>query len=170
MRAWCPVNPRSRFLEGYDVVFGAKDNPSFRTDWRRGLVEVNYRYQVGKIGVDSPAGWVATVDGGSGAVFVQRFKFEPNRAYPDNATVEFWHNGTGTIHAYNRQMEFGDDPDENPFVFESEMLSPFFEMQPGETFTWKYEWYATNIGGDYPVVGCNDLGVVAEPLEKRINT
>ena len=165
MRAWCPVHPRSRFLEGYDVIFGAKDNPSFRTDWRRGLVEVDYRYQVGKIGVDSPAGWVATVDGGSGAVFVQRFTFEPNRAYPDHATVEFWHNGVGKIHAYNREMAFGDDPDENPFVFESEMLSPFFEMPPGETFTWEYEWCATNIGGDYPVVACNELGVVAEPLE-----
>jgi len=165
MRAWCPVNPRSHFLEGYDVVFGAKDNPSFRTDWRRGLVEVDYRYQVGKIAVDSPAGWVATVDGSGGAVFVQRFTFEPDRAYPDNATVEFWHNGIGKIHAYNREMEFSDDPDENPFVFESEMLSPFFEMQPGESATWKYEWYATNVGGDYPVVGCNELGVVAEPLE-----
>lgn len=165
MKAWCPVHPCSRFLEGYRVMFGAKGNPSFRTDWRRGLVEVSYRYQVGKIGVDSPAGWVATVDGRSGAVFVQRFDFAPGREYPDHSSVEFWHNGVGKIHAYHRDMEFADDPDANPFVFESEVLSPFCELEPEESCTWSYTWLATNIGGDYPVLDCNEAGVVVEPLQ-----
>ncbi len=165
MKAWCPVNPSSRFVRGYDVIFGTEDNPSFRTDWRRGLVEVNYRYQVGKIGVDSPAGWVATVDGRSGAVFVQLFAFAKGQAYPDNASVEFWHNGVGKIHAYKRDMVFPDDPRENPFVFESEVLSPFRELQPGETFTWTYEWRAATVGGDYPVLACNEAGLVAVPLK-----
>ncbi len=51
MRAWCPIHPGSRYTTGYDVIFGDEDNRSFGTDWRRGLVEVNYRYEVGKIGV-----------------------------------------------------------------------------------------------------------------------
>ena len=65
-------------------------------------MRVNYQYQVGKIGLDSPAGWVATVDGASGAVFVQRFQFEPGKEYPDGSSVEFWLNGVGKIRAYQQ--------------------------------------------------------------------
>ena len=56
---------------------------------------------------------------------------------------------------------------ENPYVFESEVLSPFAKLAPGESYTWSYEWSATNIGGDFPIVGCNENGVVAEPLRAR---
>ena len=159
-----PRQPASRFPEGYQVIFGAKDNPSFRADSQQGLIAVDYRYQVGKIGVDSHAGWVATVDGTTGAAFVQVFTFEPDREYPDQASVEFWHNGIGNIRAYNRDMEMADDPANNPFVFESELLSPYFELQPGESCTWQYGWRATNIGGDHPVLACTEAGVVAESL------
>ena len=38
MRAFCPLNPRSKFPRGYDVIFGEKDNPSFRADRERGHV------------------------------------------------------------------------------------------------------------------------------------
>ena len=164
MRAFCPLNPLSKFPRGYDVIFGEKDNPSFRADRERGLVCVDYRYRVGKIGVDSPAGWVATVDGACGAVFVQRFVYEPGKDYPDGSSVEFWHNGTGKIHAYNKDMVMPETAGENPYVFESEVLSPFAKLAPGESYTWNYEWLATNIGGDFPVVACNENGVVAEPL------
>jgi len=164
MRAFCPLNPRSKFPRGYDVIFGEKDNSSFRADRERGLVCVDYRYRVGKIGVDSPAGWVATVDGACGAVFVQRFIFEPGEEYPDGSSVEFWHNGAGKIHAYNKDMVMPENTDENPYVFESEVLSPFAKLAPGESYSWSYEWLATNIGGDFPIVGCNQNGVIAEPL------
>ena len=164
MRAYCPLNPVSKFPRGYRVIFGEEDNPSFRADRERGLVCVDYRYRVGKIGVDSPGGWVATVDGTSGAVFVERFVFEPDKEYPDGASVEFWHNGAGKIHAYSKDVVLSANPAENPFVFESEVLSPLSRLAPGESYTWRYEWFAANIGGDFPVVGCNDGGVIAEPL------
>ena len=163
MRAFCLLNPRSQFPHGYRMIFGEENNPSFRAHHERGLVCVDYRYRVGKIGVDSPGGWVATVDGASGAVFVQRFVFEPDKEYPDGASVEFWHNGTGIIHAYNKDIVLPANPAENPFVFESEVLSPFARLAPGESYTWRYEWFAANIGGDFPVIGCNDAGVIAEP-------
>jgi len=167
MRAWCPVNPDSRFKAGYDVIFGQKDNPSFDTDAKRGLLKVSYHYKVGKIGLDSDAGWVATVDGRNGDVFVQRFTFEPKKAYPDGASVEFWHNGLGRIYAYNKWIDMPANRAENPYVFESEILSPFARLQPGETYTWQYEWAACRIGGDFPVVDCSDAGVVSEPLVCR---
>jgi hypothetical protein len=167
MRAYCPLNPRSKYPRGYQVIFGADDNTSFHADRRRGLVCVDYRYQVGKIGVDSTGGWVATVDGASGAVFVQRFTFEPAKEYPDGASVEFWHNGVGTIHAYNRDMRMEANPAENPFIFESEVLSPLAQLAPGKSYTWHYEWFAANVGGDFPILACNQTGIMAEALTAK---
>jgi hypothetical protein len=164
MRAWCPINPRSRFDRGFRVFFGEKDNPSFEADPKRGLMKVSYRYKVGKIGLDSDAGWVATVDGRKGDVFVQRFEFDSQKAYPDGSSVEFWHNGTGRIFAYNEWMEMPESHVENPYVFESEVLSPFARLQPGESYTWRYEWNACRIGGDFPVVSCSNAGLVSEAL------
>jgi hypothetical protein len=164
MRAWCPLNPHSQFPAGYRVMFGEPDNPSFRSDRQRGLLEVQYRYQVGKIGLDSAAGWVATVDGSAGAVFVQRFVYEPQAEYPDGASVEFWHNGVGTIHAYGKDMVMDDNPQTNPYVFESEVLSPFARLDPGQSYSWSWEWFTANVGGDYPVLACTPAGLVAEPF------
>lgn len=164
MQGWCPINPNSRFPKGYLVIFGAPDNPSFQPDAERHLMRVQYQYRVGKIGLDSNGGWVATVDGESGAVFVQRFQFEPDKEYPDGSSVEFWLNGIGTIHAYNKEMVMPADPAANPYVFESEILSPFARLQPGESYTWHYDWYACNIGGDFPVINCTEVGLVTDPL------
>jgi hypothetical protein len=169
MKAWCPINPDSRFPKGYSVIFGEPNNPAFQPNTQRGLMQVQYQYKVSKIGLDSHAGWVATVDGESGAVFVQRFVFEPEKEYPDGSSVEFWLNGLGKIHAYNREMVMPMNPDENPYVFESEMLSPFAQLQPGESYTWSYDWYAANIGGDFPVLDCSDAGVVVEPLSAELS-
>jgi hypothetical protein len=127
-------------------------------------MHVQYQYKVGKIGLDSPAGWVATVNGESGAVFVQRFVFEAKKDYPDGSSVEFWLNGVGQIHAYNRDIAMTANAAENPYVLESEVLSPFAELRPGQNYTWRYDWLACNIGGDFPVLDCTDVGVVAEPL------
>jgi len=164
MRAWCPINPNSRYKTGYKILFGAKDNTSFETDVKRGLVKVSYQYKVGKIGLDSNAGWSATVDGRKGDVFVQRFTFEPKKAYPDGASVEFWHHGLGRFYGYNKWIDMPDNRAANPYVFESEILSPFARLKPGETYTWQYEWASCRIGGDFPVVDCSDAGVVSEPL------
>ena len=168
MQAWCPLHPQSHFPNGFHVIFGAQDNPSFQPDLSRGLMRVQYQYQVGKIGLDSPAGWVATVDGASGAVFVQRFVFEPQAEYPDGSSVEFWLNGIGTIHAYNKDTVMADSVAENPYVFESEVLSPFARLEPGQSYSWSYDWYAANIGGDFPVVDCTSVGVVAQPLSATV--
>ena len=164
LNAWCPLNPQSKFAKGYNVIFGDANNPSFQPDAARGLMRVGYQYKVGKIGLDSGAGWAATVDGGTGAVLVQRFVFESKKEYPDGSSVEFWLNGVGQIHAYNKDMVMSDNAIENPYVFESEVLSPYARLQPGESYTWSYDWYAANIGGDFPVVDCSTAGVVAVPL------
>lgn len=168
MNAYCPINPQSRFTNGYAVIFGDEKNPSFQADAKRGLMRVQYHYKVGKIGLDSTLGWVATVDGSDGRVFVQRFTFEPGKEYPDGSSVEFWLNGTGSFRAWGKDNVMSDDPEKNPYVFESEVLSPFAKLQPGESYTWKYDWYAANIGaGKHEVTDCTDFGVTAEPLHAK---
>jgi len=105
------------------------------------------------------------VDGLDGRVFVQRFAFEPGKEYPDGSSVEFWLNGTGSFRAWGKDNVMSGDPEKNPYVFESEMLSPFAKLQPGESYTWKYDWYAANIGvGAHEVTDCTDAGVVSESL------
>jgi hypothetical protein len=164
LRVWCPLNPQSHFPGGYRVLYGAADNPSFKADRAKRLMQVTYTYQVGKIGLDSAAGWVATVNPASGDAFVQRFEFDPQAEYPDGSTVEIWCNGAGSIEAYGRQIECLNDPSRNPYVLESEILSPRRELKPGETQAFGFEWCAANLGGDYPVVACNDVGLTAGPL------
>ena len=41
-------------------------------------------------------------------------------------------------------------------------------FQPGESTTWHYDWFATQVGGNYPVLNCTDAGVTAEPLVAKV--
>jgi hypothetical protein len=43
-------------------MFGAQDNPEWKAEVSPSLIGVQYQYLVGKIGVDSTAGWVAFVN------------------------------------------------------------------------------------------------------------
>ena len=36
---------------------------------------------------------------------------------------------------------------------------------PGDRATWSYEWYASRIGGAFPVLDCTEAGLVSEPLD-----
>ncbi len=164
LNAWCPLNPASKLPGGYSVIFGDKDNPSYQTDPIRKLMRVQYQYRVGKIGLNANAGWSATVDGASGSVFVQKFVYEQEKEYPDGSSVEYWLNGKGKFNAYHKENVMASDPAENPYVMESEVLSPFAELAPGKSYTWHYDWYSANIGGDFPVVDCTVAGVSVQPL------
>lgn len=168
LTAYCPVNPQSHFPGGYKVLFGAPDNPSLQVLPGKEIFCLQYQYKVGKVALDSPTGWTATVDGQDGFVFVQRFNFERGKEYPDGASVEFWSSGLGTLRAWGRDIPMADNPRATPYLVECELLSPFARMQPGESFEWSYEWNAANIGGNYPVVACHELGVASEPLAAKV--
>jgi len=162
--AYCPLNKNSVHKNGYNVIFGRFENPEFKPDYENGIMRVHYEREVGKIGVDSNGGWVATVDGTAGKVFVQLFKFEGDKKYPNQASVEFWINGHGQIKAYNRVITMSEDEESNPHVFESELVGPYTELKPGQTTVFHYDWYATTIGGNYPILNCSDVGVICEPF------
>jgi len=164
-RAYCPLNRNSVHDKGYVVLLGRPENPAYKPDPDNGLMRVHYQREVGKIGVDSDAGWVATVDGTAGKVFVQRFTFERDKTYPNKASVEFWMNGTGSIKAYNDVLQMPEDEESNPHVFESEVIGPYTELDPGQSTSFHYDWYAASIGGNYPVIDCSEAGVVCELLK-----
>lgn len=161
-RGYIPVNPQSRFPNGYVVLFGDKKNPQFRLDPAHNSLRIHYERKVGKVGLDSRAGWVANVDGTSGYVFVQVFHFAPGREYPEGSSVEYWTNGLGRIFAWRKEIEMSSSPSENPFVIESELLSPLESLQPGQSASFEYEWRVAQLGGSFPILNCNAAGCTAE--------
>ncbi len=162
--AYCPLNPQSRFPKGYDVQYGLVNNPSFKPDYENAMMRVHYRHLVGKAGVDSTAGWVATVDATAGYAFVHRFEYQPDKPYPDNSSVEFWSNGTGQFAAWGKINTQGETPEDIPFVLESEIISPYARLEPGEHYTFSYEWCSARIPKKSPVVSCNNLCVACRPF------
>ena len=159
--AYCLLNPRSLHPKGYWVMYGPPDNPSFKPEPENGMMVVRYLRQVGKIGVDSDAGWIAVVDGTDGFVFVQRFTFLPGRPYPDNATVEFWADGYGQASPDAKPVL---SPMEPGYGLESEIIGPFERLEPGRSATFRYDWYAANAGGNFRVWDCNDWAVTCGPM------
>jgi len=161
---YCPLNSKSIFPKGYDVLFGLARNSSYIPDYAKGLMQVHYLRRVGKIGLDSDAGWIATVDATDGYVFVQRFNYEPDKPYPDNSSVEFWMNGLGEFVAWGKVTKMPENPRDNPYIFESEMIAPFESLEPGQSCSFEYEWYAAKIGKGLPVIDCRDVGIICEPF------
>jgi len=167
---YCPLNPDSVFPKGYNVMFGTEDNPSYKPDYKNKIMRVHYERLLGKIGVDSKAGWVATIDGKNGYVFVQRFTYEAGKEYTDNASVEFWMNGVGEFKAWGKMNKAVDDPKTNPYVFESEVLSPYADLRPAESCAFHYDWYAAKIGSDAEVSDCSDAGVTCRKLSAEVRS
>jgi len=167
--AYCPLNRESAFDKSYRVIFGMVNNTSWQPDYGKQMMRVNYQHVVGKIGLDSPDGWVATVDSKAGYAFVHRFEFEPELAYPDGTSVELWSQGLGEFTAWGKVNKMTDDPKENPYVMETEILSPFASLEPGESYSFSYEWYAAKIPAGACVTSCNEVGVMCEPLGAKVD-
>ncbi len=169
LRVYCPFNPDSVFSNGHRVTFGLPNNLSWQPDYERGLMTVQFQRRVGKVCMDCSAGWLATVNGQSGHVFVQRFTYEPEKPYPDKSSVEIWLHGLGEFIVAGELNSMEDDPIECPYLIETEILSPYAELDPGESYTYGYDWYAAAIGGDYPVLDCTEVGVTCEPFTARLS-
>lgn len=172
--AYCPLNKNSIFPKGYGVQYGLVNNMSYKPDYDNAMMRVHYQRRVGKIGIDSPAGWVATVDATDGYVFVHRFKYEPQKAYPDNSSVEIWMNGLGEFVAWGKVNQMPEDTTDNPYNFESEVISPYATLAPGREYTYHYEWYSAKIPSGLGIIDCSDAGVVCKALaavrkEKTLN-
>ena len=143
----------------YEIMFG-DDNPQYQLDAEGGLLAAQYQGIVGKIGVHSPAGWIAFADRRSGFVLCMQFPYEPDAEYPDNgATVECWTESPGAPSPI---------PIRSPgYILEAEVLSPLFTLQPGKVASQRVTWSAAYCPA--PIVDVSDVGCVHQPLSVDVN-
>src|SRR5205085_2335542 len=136
------LNPASRFSHGYNVLYGARDNPQWCTDSSN--FRAKYAGLLGKVGLDSQSGWVAFND--DDWVFIHQFDVQPGATYPDGgATVEIWTHGPGIAAG----VDFGQAQLRGEFM-EMEVLGPLQPLMPGEQTSADLVWAACRCPG--PIV------------------
>jgi hypothetical protein len=158
---FAPVNPASSYLNRYHVRFGPAENPaaSVRED---GLFALRYVHMAAELWLDSPAGWLAVVDGSSKYGMVERFQFEESRIYPGRASVIFWTNGPEVKLSADGEASMSSGGDGVPYYLEAEINSPLCRLRPGESCNLETEWFPTRVESE--VYGVTDAGIVVRPL------
>jgi hypothetical protein len=164
---YIPINPHSAFPRGFYNPYGDVRNPSYHAIDHRRMLRVHYRYQVGKVAADSNAGWFAIVNGQKRLTLIETFKYFPNRKYPDNASIESWNDGPGTISRGPFFQTLPDDLQKTPYFCETEVLSPLATLDPGRQYEFTVHWAPTRAPN--PVRKAVWAGAVSEPLKGKIS-
>ena len=162
----CPVNPESKFSNGYKVMHGLVNNPQYSLN-ANGNVQVDYHYLVGKIGLDTNSGWAAFVDKKSGKTFILMSQFQDGKPYPEDTSFQVWTSGRGMVYSRNVIRQHPDDKKLNPPYMEMELLSPLQEIEPGKEIQYEYRMLATTIPANETALSANEFGVVAKPLRLK---
>lgn len=151
-----PLNSRSRFPKGFNVMDGDNNNPQWGIDNQNRLFVGKYMWEIGKVGIDSPKGWIAFTNCAQGYAFAAQYTYFPEKEYPDQgATVECWTTGRGTVANLNYEN--------NPiYLMEIEVLSPLYTFRPGETRSFQITWGSCRCEG--MVVDVNKAGCIHQPL------
>ena len=159
-KLYVPLGDGNRFPEGYTVLYGEKDNPQWRPDPAEGLLIVDYLWKVGKVGLDSDAGWLAFRNGETGTVFCTLFDYDKSKAdlYPDGGcSVEVWTAGEGVAAG----VDWGAEP---LYHLEAEILGPLSTLKPGASTSLHFKWATCKATG--PIVNANEAGCVSQPLTR----
>ncbi len=165
---YVPLNPKSQHPNGYYVMFGDVRHPSYQVVDNGRMLKIHYLYRVGKVAADSSAGWFAVVNGQKNIGFVENFKFFPGMEYPDGGSVESWNDGPGTISRGPFDQILADDPKKTPYFFESEGMSPYATLEPGEEYSYPISWSPTRVTN--PVCDAVAAGIISEPLSARVES
>ena len=153
------LNTSSRFENGFYVMFGDKNNPQWRVDRGRGLIEAKYLWEIGKIGIDTDCGWAAFNHQNKGCAFTELFTHYPEEEYPDQGVgVECWTVGRGKVANLDYEQT-------SIFLMEVEVLSPFYVFLPGETKKFEITWGVCKVDG--PVVDVKPGGCTISRLGTR---
>ena len=163
---YVPLNPQSKHPEGYYKPYGDVRHPSYEVLHGGRMLRIHYLYRVGKIAADSDRGWYAVVNGQKDIGLVENFKYFPGMEYPDGASVESWNDGPGTISRGVYDQVLPDDPKKTPYFLESELLSPYAQLDPGEEYSFPIYWSPTRITN--PVRDAAYVGAVSEPLSGKV--
>lgn len=152
-----PLNPNSVFPRGYNVMFGAQDNPQWQVDHEKGLVVVPYLWHIGKIGIDSPGDWVAFCNTAEKYAFTTRFQVQHGAEYPDKgASVEVWTVGAGKVGNLDYETS-------SIYLMETEVLSPLMTIPPNETVHMSLHWGLCRC--DASVIEVGNTYAATHPME-----
>lgn len=165
---YVPLNPTSKYPNGYYNVYGDVRHPSYEVLRGGRLLRVHYLYRVGKVAVDSDRGWFAVVNGQKNIGLVESFAPFPGREYPDGASVESWNDGPGTISRGPFDQTLADDPRKTPYFLESEVLSPYATLEPGEQYSFPVFWAPTRIPNPIQLQPPTSAGVVSQPISAKV--
>jgi len=163
---YVPINPKSIYPEGYTHIYGDAKHPSDEVIDGGRMLRIHYLYRVGKVGLDSSAGWMAIVNGQKSIGLVENFDYFPEREYPDRASVEQWNDGPGIVSRTSFDQTLADDPRRTPYFLESEVLSPFAKLDPGQQYEFTVYWSPTSVPN--PVQDAVWEGAVSEPLSAAV--
>ena len=165
---YLPLNPHSKYPEGYYKPYGDARHPSYETLPGGRMLRIHYLYRVCKAAADSSAGWYAVVNGQKNIGLVENFKYFPDQEYPDGASVEQWNDGPGTISRGPFDQILADDPEKTPYFLETEGMSPYARLEPGEEYSYPIYWSPTRVPDPItsePTSG----GVVSKPLTAKLD-
>lgn len=160
--AFTPVNPNSAYLLGYHVRDGLANDPSYGV--KGGLFQLHWKYVESEVWIDSPAGWLAVVDGASQYAMVEKTKYFDHSEYPSKASMIFYKNGPNAVLDSQGIPHFTPaDPVKTPYYMEAEVNSPMAELGPGEIYTMDTHWFPCRMGlGFHDAV---DAGIIGDPLQ-----
>lgn len=151
-----PINPQSIFPKGYNVMFGAEDNPQWQVDKELGLIHIPYLWQIGKIGIDSPGNWIAFCNTAEAYAFCVLYQVYSQAEYPDQgARVEVWTVGAGQVGNLNYEGK-------DIYLMETEVLSPLMTIPPYEIVSMELTWCICRCNG--PVISVNEISAANQPL------
>ena len=163
---YAPLNPHSMFPRGYYNPYGDSRHPSYEVIHGGRMLRIHYLYRVGKVAADSNAGWYAVVNGQKNICLVETFKYFPGAEYPDNASVESWNDGPGAISRGAFDQTLPDDPKKTPYFLESELLSPYAALDPGEEYEFTVHWSPTRAPN--PIHDAVWAGAISRPLSASV--
>ena len=166
LHMYVPLNPHSRYPEGYYKPYGDTRHPSYEVLHGGHMLRIHYLYRVGKVAADSDAGWYAVVNGQKNTGLVETFTYFPGREYPDGASVESWNDGPGVISRGPYDQTLDNDPRKTPYFLESELLSPYATLDPGEEYSFGFAWTPTRVPN--PIRNAVWAGAISEPLTGKI--
>ena len=158
--AFTAANAQSAYLDGYHVRSGLAEDPSYSVTNR--LFALHWLYLQGEAWIDSPAGWLAVIDGSSQFAIIERFHFDRAREYPGKATVVFYKNGPAVELDSQGKAVVRTSSEDAPFYMEAELNSPMVQLAPGESYTFNTEWFPTRIGSNFKTA--TEAGVTGQPL------
>jgi hypothetical protein len=144
------------------LAYGDARHPSYQRAEDGKALRIHYLYRVGKVAADASAGWYAVVNGQKNIAYVENFPYIPDVDYPDGASVESWNDGPGVISRGPWDQTLADDPSKTPYFLESEALSPYAVLDPGQEYSFPIFWSPTRVIN--PIRDAVWAGVISEPL------